>query len=170
MQGWRLKMEDAHIVHDFDSQSNHLLLPIFDGHAGVGSANFAAQNMMQTIETTTQWQQYINEGASSIELLEEALVSAFVEIDIKIREHQENSEVDKSGCTAVVAVVTPKYIICANAGDSRCVMSADSVAKPLSFDHKPNNDAELKRILAAGGNVKWNRVDGDLAVSRAFGK
>lgn len=42
-------------------------------------------------------------------------------------------------------------------------------AKALSFDHKPVNALEKKRIEAAGGFVQWNRVDGDLAVSRALG-
>ena len=170
MQGWRLEMEDAHISRDFISRPDHLLLAVFDGHAGSGSAYYAAEHLMQVIEATNQWKQYLKEDCNNIKLLEDALTTAFVEIDIKIREHQGRHGNDTSGCTAVVAVVTPKFIICANAGDSRCVMSVDSVAEPLSFDHKPNNEAELKRILAAGGTVTWNRVDGDLAVSRAFGK
>jgi serine/threonine protein phosphatase PrpC len=40
---------------------------------------------------------------------------------------------------------------------------------PLSFDHKPSDIAERRRILLAGGAVKGKRVDGDLAVGRAFG-
>ena len=39
----------------------------------------------------------------------------------------------------------------------------------LSFDHKPNNELESKRILAAGGWVEFNRVNGNLALSRALG-
>lgn len=40
---------------------------------------------------------------------------------------------------------------------------------PLSFDHKPTNESEKSRILDAGGSVAMGRVNGDLAVSRAFG-
>ena len=39
----------------------------------------------------------------------------------------------------------------------------------LSVDHKPNDYIERTRIENAGGVVKYDRVDGDLAVSRAFG-
>ena len=42
-------------------------------------------------------------------------------------------------------------------------------AQLLSFDHKPNHERELKRIKAAGGFVEFNRVNGNLALSRALG-
>lgn len=43
------------------------------------------------------------------------------------------------------------------------------VVEPLSYDHKPNNELETKRIEAAGGWVMFNRVNGNLALSRALG-
>ena len=39
----------------------------------------------------------------------------------------------------------------------------------LSLDHKPNNEIESRRIIAAGGWVQLNRVNGNLALSRALG-
>lgn len=39
----------------------------------------------------------------------------------------------------------------------------------LSLDHKPCNNTEFKRIQAAGGWVELNRVNGNLALSRALG-
>jgi protein phosphatase 2C family protein 2/3 len=39
----------------------------------------------------------------------------------------------------------------------------------LSYDHKPNNEQEARRIVAAGGWVEFNRVNGNLALSRALG-
>lgn len=39
----------------------------------------------------------------------------------------------------------------------------------LSHDHKPNNENELKRIYEGGGFVEYNRVNGNLALSRALG-
>ena len=48
-----------------------------------------------------------------------------------------------AGCTATVILVTKTEIICANAGDSRTVLSRAGRAKDLSEDHKPDNPGEL---------------------------
>lgn len=45
----------------------------------------------------------------------------------------------------------------------------DGEVLELSRDHKPYNEEEKKRIIAAGGSVVMKRVNGDLAVSRALG-
>lgn len=163
-------MEDAHVAQDMPSRPDHLFLAVFDGHAGGGGAVYAAQNMIKAIENTSFWKQYVDGGCESIELLGEALASAFVDIDDNMKSHQETTNgKDSSGCTSVTCMVTPNYILCANAGDSRCVMGTKDAAKALSDDHKPYNETERKRIETAGGFVQWNRVDGDLAVSRALG-
>ncbi|KMS94519.1 hypothetical protein BVRB_020600, partial [Beta vulgaris subsp. vulgaris] len=39
----------------------------------------------------------------------------------------------------------------------------------ISFDHKPNSTTEMERVNKAGGFVIGGRVNGVLAVSRAFG-
>lgn len=57
----------------------------------------------------------------------------------------------------------------ANVGDSRAVLSVGGLAEPLSYDHKPANQLEARRIIAAGGWVEFNRVNGNLALSRALG-
>ena len=57
----------------------------------------------------------------------------------------------------------------ANAGDSRAVASVSGRAEPLSVDHKPQDQLEQERITAAGGWVVFNRVNGNLALSRALG-
>jgi serine/threonine protein phosphatase PrpC len=84
------------------------------------------------------------------------------------------SDEANSGTTACVVLLTPDWIVCANAGDSRSVLlrrTADGAEATiaLSFDHKPDDLAEEQRIRAAGGYVAGGRVEGDLAVSRGFG-
>ena len=60
-------------------------------------------------------------------------------------------------------------IYCGNAGDSRAVACVAGRAVSLSYDHKPSIQAERERIISAGGWVDWNRVNGNLALSRALG-
>lgn len=81
---------------------------------------------------------------------------------------------DAAGCTACSALVTPDTIYVANAGDSRAVIgkkTADGkyTALAMSYDHKPDNEGEKKRIEEAGGFVEDNRVRGILALSRSIG-
>lgn len=57
----------------------------------------------------------------------------------------------------------------ANVGDSRAIACISGRVDPLSIDHKPSNEDEAKRISAAGGWVELNRVNGNLALSRALG-
>jgi serine/threonine protein phosphatase PrpC len=75
-----------------------------------------------------------------------------------------------AGTTACVVLITPKWIVCANAGDSRAVISREgNQVVALSIDHKPDDEVEDLRIRTAGGYVAGGRVEGDLAVSRGFG-
>lgn len=76
---------------------------------------------------------------------------------------------DESGCTASVVLITPTEIYCANAGDSRTVLSKGKQAVDLSIDHKPTLPDEQRRIYNANGYVEENRVNGMLALSRALG-
>jgi serine/threonine protein phosphatase PrpC len=80
------------------------------------------------------------------------------------------SDDEDAGTTASVLMITPQWVICANAGDSRAVFSKNgNKAVPLSYDHKPDDESEETRIREAGGYVAGGRVEGDLAVSRGWG-
>ena len=68
-----------------------------------------------------------------------------------------------------MALITDEEIICANAGDSRCVLSVDGRALEMSEDHKPELPTEKARIERAGGFVEDNRVKGVLNLSRSLG-
>ena len=68
-----------------------------------------------------------------------------------------------------MALITDTEIYCANAGDSRCVLSNDGKAIEMSVDHKPDNPSEKARIEKAGGFVEDNRVKGVLNLSRSLG-
>ena len=74
-----------------------------------------------------------------------------------------------AGCTANVVLITPEYIYCANAGDSRAIASVRGQPFELSKDHKPMDPIELDRITKAGSQVYEGRVNGGLNLSRALG-
>lgn len=82
---------------------------------------------------------------------------------------------DSSGSTAVICLVTSSLVACANLGDSRAILLKRSgeagndddssplllTAIPLSYDHKPELEAEKQRIEAAGGLVKAKEIAPD---------
>ena len=74
-----------------------------------------------------------------------------------------------AGTTANVVFITKDTIYCANSGDSRAVLCQNNKAIKLSDDHKPNNPGEKSRIEKANHFVNEERVDGELALSRALG-
>ena len=84
-----------------------------------------------------------------------------------------NDHAVTSGATAVCAIMTGDKIIVANAGDSRAVLCRSGHAVPLSFDHKPVQDREMRRISQAGGFITeangHHRVNGNLNLSRSLG-
>jgi protein phosphatase 2C family protein 2/3 len=79
----------------------------------------------------------------------------------------EESELN-AGATAVVVVVTKDKIVCANAGDSRAALWQKDKCVPLSFDHKPENPVEKKRIEKTGVPIIQGRVNG-LNLTRSIG-
>ncbi|KAG8936301.1 Protein phosphatase 2C 2 [Tulasnella sp. 419] len=161
MQGWRIGMEDAHstVLHIGDDDNN-AFFAVYDGHGGSSAAKYAGENLYKRLASD---QSYKDKDYTP------ALKHAFLGVDDDLRADS-NFFRDPSGCTAVAALVTSdKRILVANAGDSRSVLSVKGEAKPLSFDHKPQNESESSRIKAAGGFVEFGRVNGNLALSRAIG-
>lgn len=69
-----------------------------------------------------------------------------------------------SGTTCTVVVKRNNTLYCAHVGDSRSVLGKKEggkfVAMDLTHDHKPENEAEKKRIHASGGQVR--RLEGDI--------
>ncbi|KAG6841987.1 hypothetical protein C0991_004478 [Blastosporella zonata] len=156
-------MEDAHAtVLDLDEgkEASNAFFAVYDGHGGRTVAKFAGANVHKRLvqEETYKQRQY-----------EAAMKRAFLGTDEDLLADPAHTR-DTSGCTAVAALVTADgKIYVANAGDSRSVLSVKGLAKPLSFDHKPSNETEKARIHGAGGFIEYDRVNGNLALSRAIG-
>jgi len=158
-------MEDASIAMGSFPQTNDLgLFGVFDGHGGTQAAKFCSHNLPYILEK------------------ESNLRDAFLRLDEAFSEsgsHLPNTAVgpDWVGCTAVTCLIGLDTIVCANAGDSRAVLSRKGNAIDLSRDHKPELPTEVARIKKAGGFIAWHhagsrivhRVNGDLALSRSIG-
>ncbi|KNC96344.1 uncharacterized protein SPPG_08245 [Spizellomyces punctatus DAOM BR117] len=163
MQGWRISMEDAHttILKLEDKTGKHVsFFAVYDGHGGQSVAKYSGAQLHERI---TKDEGYAKGNYA------QAIKQGFLGTDVDLRADPDFQH-DPSGCTAVAALITDDWrILVGNAGDSRAVLSANGVAVPLSFDHKPVNPDESQRIIAAGGYVEFGRVNGNLALSRAIG-
>ncbi|KAK3378592.1 phosphatase 2C-domain-containing protein [Podospora didyma] len=169
MQGWRISMEDAHttvldlLAGNPKAAKTHAsrisFFGVYDGHGGDKVALFSGENIHNIIA---------NQETFKAGNYEQALKDGFLATDRAILNDPKYEE-EVSGCTACVGLITEDKIYIGNAGDSRSVLGVKGRAKPLSFDHKPQNEGEKARITAAGGFVDFGRVNGNLALSRAIG-
>ncbi|KAM8709492.1 hypothetical protein ACLKA7_016318 [Drosophila subpalustris] len=160
MQGWRIDMEDAHThILSLPDDPGAAFFGVYDGHGGAAVAKFAGKHLHKFI---TKRPEYFG---SSVEL---AMKRAFLDFDREMLHNGSWGE-QMAGSTANVVLIKDRRLYCANAGDSRAIACIGGMMKPLSVDHKPSNELEVKRILAGGGHVENNRVNGNLALSRALG-
>lgn len=187
MQGWRDRMEDAHIaIPRLPRWRDTAVFGVFDGHGGEQVARFVERHLPEEL------------AGHHPEDLHTALVKSFQHMDKMLMDPRNIMELrrltlgsgpgstpleaslvhpDFVGCTALVCCVRPEAITVANAGDCRAVLSRDGKAIELTQDHKPNLPGEMERINKAGGCVMEQRcphgslyrVNGDLSLSRAIG-
>ncbi|CAL1266500.1 unnamed protein product [Larinioides sclopetarius] len=160
MQGWRINMEDAHThLLSLADDKEACFFAVYDGHGGAKVAEYAGNNLHKKI---------VSHPAYKKGDIVEAIKQSFLEVDADMLK-DENMRDELAGTTAVVILIKHGKIYCGNVGDSRAVASVAGAVQQLSFDHKPSNEGEVKRIVAAGGWVEFNRVNGNLALSRALG-
>ncbi|XP_039294648.1 probable protein phosphatase 2C T23F11.1 [Nilaparvata lugens] len=160
MQGWRINMEDSHThILSCPDDPQCAYFGVFDGHGGSTIAQYAGTNLHKYIMDRPEYR----EGN-----MEEALKQGFLDLDAAMRQDDLLKDL-MAGSTAICVLIKNNTLYCANVGDSRAVASVRGETVALSYDHKPNNEDELRRITAAGGWVEYNRVKGNLALSRALG-
>jgi len=160
MQGWRINMEDAHTqLLSPQNDRTSAFFAVYDGHGGAKVAEYAGNHLHERIFN----QSHFKNGN-----IPESFRQGFLGLDEDMLEDEDMKE-ELAGTTAICVFMKDRKIYCGNVGDSRSIASVRGRVQPLSYDHKPNNELETKRILAAGGWVEFNRVNGNLALSRALG-
>lgn len=161
MQGWRVSMEDAHqhILELSPEDPEASYYAVFDGHGGAKIAKYASIHLHRIIVNRPEYKT----GDFST-----AIKEGFLENDRNMKASPDLMN-EMAGCTSNVVLIKDGILYCGNAGDSRCIAGVGGTAVALSTDHKPNDPAEKQRITEAGGFVEFNRVNGNLALSRALG-
>lgn len=168
MNGWRTKMEDAHIIYMTEGGA---FFGVFDGHGGDECSSFITRRMTEELESKG-----LPADDETVREMAFCLDQEFIDSGAQ------------SGSTGTFAIVElpkvdgDKHIIrIGNVGDSRVLLGkADGqmvegfgTDGALTNDHKPCDPGESERIMRTGGHVQdvkgVKRVNGDLAVSRAFG-
>lgn len=155
-------MEDYHVAKFVKAQGHELgLFAIYDGHLGSNVPAYLQKNLFTNI---------IKEGEFWVDP-SKSISKAYERTDQEILSN--SSDLGRGGSTAVTAIlINGVRLWVANVGDSRAVLSKGGVAIMMSTDHEPNS--ERGSIENKGGFVSnlpgdVPRVNGQLAVSRAFG-
>jgi serine/threonine protein phosphatase PrpC len=160
----QVRIVEHHHIHQ---RTNFIIIILTIGDS---CADFLSKNLLKIALT----EESKADGLSGNTLLssDERIKSGFMKADAAFEKAGEG--VDDSGTTAITTFVKrvahdKLELICANTGDSRCVLFNEGKTEPMSYDHKPTNQLERDRIHKAGSFVEFSRVNGSLAVSRAFG-
>lgn len=176
MNGWRMSMEDAHVIHLSDTWG---FFGVFDGHGGAECSKFIAQRIQEELGKL--------DGPPADDAAMQALA---------LRLDQEYLDKDmEGGSTATFVIIERSREISSkfslrvgNIGDSRvllgdlkdgCIREGAGTDGALTTDHKPDHPDERVRIERCGGIVldsqrparvqRPSSRSGDLSVSRAFG-
>jgi len=184
MQGYRINMEDEHnICMTLDGHPDIGLFGVYDGHGGDQASAYIAANLPRIL------------GKLADPTDHAAITKAMIQMDLEFLKPSNGQREHGSTCVYVlskavddVASLSPLAraafasdkrrcdgkkmfaLTVVNAGDSRAILlGADGHHVPMTKDHKPQDEEESRRIYAAGGCVKSDRVDGSLALSRAIG-
>jgi len=161
-------MEDAHCVHlNVGDHSRSALFGIFDGHSGSVCSRYVAEKLPQNFAKAKSLTDEQELRQIVLQTDEDFLTAA-----------EYRTKDDGSAAIFTVSVYDEEAktykLINGNVGDSRTVLAIkeDNNAYRVytcTHDHKPTDEIERRRIEAAGGTVQLSRVDGQLALSRAFG-
>ncbi|XP_039035313.1 probable protein phosphatase 2C 9 [Hibiscus syriacus] len=155
-------MEDYHVAKFSHLRGHELgLFAIYDGHLGDSVPSFLQKHLFSNILKDEEF--WTDPGRS--------ISKAYEKTDQAILSH--DPDLGRGGSTAVTAIlIDGKKLWVANIGDSRAVLSKKGQAIQMSIDHEPQSVEALiqtRFILLHSFPGDVARVNGQLAVSRAFG-
>jgi protein phosphatase 1L len=137
---------------------------VYDGHGGKYVSTFLSDKLPKYFMT-----------AKEFPFTKKYTANVFAEVQNNLKINHKNASTRcGSTCLCLIHYIenNENYINVFNVGDSRCIICRDTIAIPLTVDHKPMMPVEKRRIEKLGGNIYFDGNDyriKDLSVSRAFG-
>lgn len=176
LQGRRSTQEDRWVVLPeigstaaASTWASSAFVGIYDGHGGEACATILHEQLHAWI---------FRDPHTGFELSPAALQASFEELDANVCDYL-LQQGDLSGSTATCVVLSPSRnehgrstvrAVVAHVGDCRLVLSSrDGSTRDVTRDHRASDSAECARIVTRGGRVVNSRVNGVLAITRAFG-
>ena len=174
----KVNQDNYFIFKNFVQGFDNIFMGVCDGHGYYGHevSGYIKENLPMDLNhlIKTKKLNVLTDDLSSI------IKTAFIlENKSLLRNRQIDS--DLSGSTCISVIYTPKKLIIANIGDSRCILgkciekenlgekdeiigqknkkNVKWVAENLSRDHKPTIPEEAERILKVGGRIRPMKDD-----------
>jgi protein phosphatase len=154
VNGYRENMEDAHIAY---LKPTWGFFGVFDGHVNDHCSNYLEGEWARVMDEIT------------LPITDERMKEIALEVDKKYMSNQPQGGSTGTFFLAEQDAEGRLHLQVGNVGDSRVIVCRDGQCVPMTEDHKPTNPGERRRILSCGGTVENARVNGSLALSRAFG-
>ena len=186
----KTNQDNFFIYKNFMNNKNYIFMGVCDGHGTYGHevSGYLVYNIPLILNDFLK-KNFKNISEKNISEIKSIIKNIFININKNI---SKDTDIDTtfSGSTCVSLIFTPSKLICANVGDSRCIIGKYDnnkwFSKSLSIDHKPDNKIEKERIINNGGRVVpyideegeyygpprvWLKNDNvpGLAMSRSFG-
>ena len=143
------------IFHNFVSGFDNIFMGVCDGHGFFGHeiSEFIKENLPMDLNRIIK--------AKKLDLIKDDLSKVLIEtfkMENESLKRFKQIDSDLSGSTCVSVIYTPKKLIIANLGDSRCVLGTKAKNEwkyiNLSRDHKPDIKEEADRIKKKGGRIR----------------
>jgi len=155
VNGYRENMEDAHIAY---MKPNWGFFGVFDGHVNDHCSMYLEEEWARVMDNI------------KLPITDERMKELALEVDKKYMDN--NPQGGSTGTFFIAEHDSTEGAVSlqvGNVGDSRVLVCRDGACVSMTEDHKPTNPGERRRILSCGGTVENARVNGSLALSRAFG-
>eukprot|EP01129_Flabellula_baltica_P003231 TRINITY_DN1303_c0_g1_i1.p1 TRINITY_DN1303_c0_g1~~TRINITY_DN1303_c0_g1_i1.p1 ORF type:complete len:497 (+),score=91.32 TRINITY_DN1303_c0_g1_i1:44-1534(+) len=162
LKGRRANMEDADFQKTGFVGRYSALFGVYDGHSGSACAEYISRSIPDKLSNMLTEEMDID--------VEDIILDSYRETDKEwLLNAQKHEPQLTDGSTAITVLIKDGHIFTANTGDSRAVLYKGGSYEELSKDQKPENPEEIERIQSQGGSVIGGRVQGKIAVARAFG-